>query len=557
MKKHNLVQKALAVLLGLAIIFGMASCGAENALSDDIVVLFTNDVHCGIDDDIGYAGLSAYKKEMTEKYRYVTLVDCGDFSQGGFEASTSQGKYLVELMNAVGYDFAVIGNHEFDYGMEQLENNIKNSDARFLNCNVTYTGTGENWIARDTKPYEIVRYGRTKVAFIGVSTPWSISSSSPLHFMEDGRYVYDFCNDENGHRLYDTVQKTVDECLAEGADYVIALCHLGMDVEGDTPFSSYELAENTRGIDVILDGHSHTEATCRIRKNQDGEDVLLSSTGTKLNNIGQLILTQNGTASVGYIEEYAAKDAEIVAKINEMRADSRQQMEAVVAHSNVSLSCNDTSGIQMVRSREVAIGDLVADAYRVISNADIGICNGGGIRADIKAGPIKYQDIIAVNPFGNTLCVAKVTGAEILDMLEFFCCDVQPDYQKDGNAWGENGNFPQVSGIRFSVDTSISGTVETDDADNLLSVSGDRRISDVEILRGDEYVPIDPTATYTLASQNYLIKNGGCGMLYFLAGHELIVEDGLFDYQLLINYIQSLNGDLSRYETVDRRITVK
>lgn len=550
-------RKIGLILLCFMLVISLCACGEKDSRLDDVIVLFTNDVHCGIDESIGYAGLSAYKKDMSEKYRYVLLADCGDFVQGGYEGTISQGEYMVDIMNAVGYDFAIFGNHEFDYGMEQLKKNVQRSEAQFLNCNITYTGNGEDWLGKETKPYEIRTCGDIKVAFIGVSTPWSISYSTPTRFMEDGKYVYDLCQNEGGQYFYDVVQKNVDECLKKGADYVVVLSHLGMDTESDSPFTSIELIENTTGIDVVLDAHSHVEASCWIRQNKAGEDVLISSTGTKLSKIGKLVLTDDGTASVGYIDNYAEKDDVITAKIADIRADFEGQMNKVVGHNNSELLCTDAEGIRMVRSREIPLGDFVADAYRIVSGADIGICNGGGIRADLKSGDVTYKDIISVNPYGNTLCVVKVTGAEIADMLEYFYRYVQADYKNEGRACGEDGSFQQVSGLKFTINTAVESTVEADETDAFTGISGARRISDIMVLQNGSYVPIDPSATYTLASHNYTIKNGGCGMLYFLADHELVTDESISDYQVLIDYINLLGGDMSQYEKADTRIIVK
>ena len=548
--------RILSVLLCVVMLLTLSSCGAGDGLSDDIVILFTNDVHCGIDDSIGYAGLAAYKNEMAKKYRYVVLADCGDFSQGAYEGAVSKGEYIIDLMNAVGYDFAILGNHEFDYGMEQLQKNIRSSEAQFLNCNITYSGAGEDWISRETKPYEIRTYGKTKVAFIGVSTPWSISSSTPTYFMENGDYVYHFSS-ENVVQFWGAVQTCVDECREKGADYVVLLSHLGVDVDVDAPFTSLELIENTNGIDVVLDAHSHVEASCWIRQNKDGEDVLLSSTGTKLANIGKLVLTQSGTASVGYIDGYGKKEDSITKKIEEIRAQYEAQMSEVICRVDFDLMCADENEIRMIRSRELAIGDFVADAYRIIGGADIGMCNGGGIRGDLKSGNVTYKDIIALNPYGNSLCVVRVTGAELLDMLEYFYRYTQSDYVRDGKPLGEDGSFQQVSGLKFTIDTSVESGVLVDDTDAFTGLSGARRVSDVMILRDGAYVPIDVNAAYTIASHNYMIKNGGCGMLNLLADHELILDESIADYQVLIDYADKLGGDLSQYKTVDSRITIR
>ena len=554
---EELIAIAKSVLLCLVLLLTMSACGEKDGRSSDVIVLFTNDVHCGIDDNIGYAGLSAYKKDMSEKYRYVVMADCGDFVQGSYEGAVSSGEYMVDLMNDVGYDFAIFGNHEFDYGMEQLHKNVLRSNAQFLNCSITYHGSGEDWLSEVTKPYAIETYGKIKVAFIGVTTPRSISNSTPTRFMEDGKYVYDFCHSGGAQYFYDTVQKNVDACRDEGVDFVVVLSHLGMDIDVDSPFTSLELIENTTGIDVVLDAHSHREAACWIRQNKAGEDVLISSTGTKLKNIGKLVLTGDGTASVGYIDNYDKKDDAITAKIAEIRAEFEAQMSVIVGRSDIDLSCYDASRIRMVRSRETPLGDLVADAYRIIGGADIGMCNGGGIRADLKQGDVTYEDIIAVNPYGNTLCVVKVTGQEIVDMLEYFYRHVQSDYQKDGLEWGEDGSFQQVSGLKFTVDTSIESTVEVDETDAFTGISGARRVSDVMVLKDGAYTPIDLAATYTLASHNYMIKNGGNGMLYFLADHELVADESVTDYQALIDYINLLGGNLSQYAAVDQRITIR
>lgn len=560
-------KRVLSIILTFLCIFLLFGCNNQNEnnqpidnveKSNDIVVLFTNDVHCGIDDNIGYAGLSAYKKEMEENYNYVTLVDCGDFIQGAYVGAVTQGEYIVDIMNAVGYDYAIFGNHEFDYGMDKLEENVKNLDAKLLNCNVTYHGSGEDWLSTETIPYAIESYGDVKVAYIGVTTPWSISKSTPTIFMEDGEYVYDFAGFNGANYFYDLVQNNIDECKNQGADIVIVLSHLGIDTNVDTPFSSIELAKNTSGVDVILDAHSHVVMSQLVEKNKDGEDVSLASTGTKLSKIGKIVIKENKEViEYNLIDDYTKKDNEIINQIENIRAKYQESLQVVVAHSDYDLLCTDNKGIRMVRSRELAIGDFVADAYRIIGNADIGLCNGGGIRADLKSGDITYEDIIAVNPYGNTLCVVEVTGAEILDMLEYFYRYVQADYKKLGRAVGEDGSFQQVSGLKFTINTSIASSVIVSTDDSLIGIDSTRRVSDVMVLKDGEYVPIELDQTYTVASHDYTIKNGGCGMLTFLADHKLIIDEAIADYQVLIDYLTMLQGDLSQYASVDNRITVK
>ncbi|MCQ2770688.1 MAG: bifunctional metallophosphatase/5'-nucleotidase [Clostridia bacterium] len=555
------MKKIVIFLMIFTMIYSLCACSQVPSEQNNVVVLFTNDVHCGIDSkdgeaNIGYAGLSALKKDMSEKYKYVVLADCGDFSQGSYEGIVSKGEYIVELMNAVGYDYSIFGNHEFDYGIEQLKKNVQNSNAQFLCSNISYYGNGENWLEKETKPYDIKTYGNISVAFIGVTTPWTIKNTSPTSFMEDGEIVYDFGQNQGGEYFYEIVQKNVDECRAKNVDFVVVLSHLGVD-ECDEPFNSLNLIEKTTGIDVVLDAHSHVEASCWIRQNKDGDDVLLSSTGTKLTNVGKLVLSKDGTASVGYIDSYTKKDEDIVQKIASIRSRFEEKMNATIGHIDYNLPIKDEEGVRMIRTREMALGDLVADAYKTVCNADIGICNGGGIRAGINSGDISYKNVIEINPYGNMMCVVKVTGQEIVDMLEFLNRYIEAEYKVDGKPYGEEGHFQQVSGLKFTIDTSKESLFETNENNMLLKVIEGSRISDVMVRKDGKYVPIELKATYTLASHNYLIKNGGGGMLEFLKNHELVLDEAMPDYQTLIDYITLLGDDMSQYQNVDNRIIVK
>ncbi len=560
-----------AVLLALAVLTAMlCGCSApaeipvpaatdEPAAEEmkDIVILFTNDVHCGIEDDIGYSGLAAYKKSVEARTPYVTLVDCGDAIQGGFIGTISKGAYIVEIMNELDYDLAVPGNHEFDYGMEQLSALLDAAEAQYLACNVDYSGAGTSALAA-ARPYEILEYGDTAVAFIGITTPESITKSTPSYFMEDGDYVYSFVSGEDGQLLYDRVQSYVDECRAQGADYVIALSHLG-DLAESSPYTSVELIENTSGIDAVLDGHAHSVIPCRVEENREGEAVLLSSTGTKLDNIGQLVISAGGYVSVGLISDYAGKDAEFDAFYDELKAEYEDDMNRVVATSDIALSISSEAGVRLVRCRETAIGNFCADAYRAVTGADVAFVNGGGIRADLPEGDILYADVLALHPFGNTLCVAKATGQEILDCLEVSCMNTQAEASAEGQALGENGSFLSVSGLCYTIDTSVESSVVFDENGMFVAVEGERRARDVQILNEDgEYEPIDPEREYTVASHNYLIKDSGGGINVF-ADNELIISEGMADYQVILTYItEYLQGELGgMYAQTEGRILVE
>ena len=552
MKRFTGLFISAAMLLTLL----FSGCSAQQR-KNDIIILFTSDVHCAVDEDIGYAGLAAYKSMLLEKTPNVVLADCGDAIQGGTIGVVSRGEYLVDIMNEVGYDFAVLGNHEFDYGVDRLSELLETAEAEYLACNIRYTGEGDGMLS-SLVPYGIHTFEGTKVAFIGISTPYSLVSSTPTYFMdENGELVYDFYGG-SGEEFYAQVQLTVDKCRQEGADYVIALAHLG-DEDEVAPFRSLDLIANTSGIDALLDGHAHSVIPCQLLKNSDGETVLLCSTGTKLNNIGQLTLTADGYITVGLVSDLPDRDVKIEEYIGEIQSRYMKELEEVIAHSDVSLSAYSDSGMRLARNRETNLGDFCADAYRAVGGADIGIVNGGGLRADLPLGDLNYNDIIAMNPFGNTLCVVAATGQQVLDALEMASRFTLPEADNGENAVGEDGGFLQVSGLRYTIDTSVESAVETDDVGMFLSCGDSRRVKDVQVLMPDgSYAPIDPDGLYTVASHNYLIKSGGDGLNMFM-DCELLMDEGMLDYQVLITYITDyLDGTVdSVYSEPQGRITVK
>ena len=549
--------KVLTLSLLLALLIGlMGGCGSDDG-QQDIVVLYTGDVYCAVDENIGYAGLAAYKKQVEKETPYVALVDCGDALQGDAIGTISQGEYLVDIMNKVGYDFAVLGNHEFDYGMERLAELMEMSDAAYLGCNVDYTGSGENALSA-LQQYEIVDYGDTKVAFIGISAPESISQSTPAYFMdENGDIVYSFCSD-SGEALYSRVQETVDSCREEGADYVIALTHLGDD-ESSAPFRSTDLIAGTSGIDAVLDSDSHSAIDSDMVEKEEGREIPLSSSGTGLENIGQLTITPEGDITTRLISDFEEKDSDMESFIADIQSEYEEELQQVIAGSDVELTTESEDGVRLIRKRETNLGDFCADAYRQIAGADIAFVNGGGIRADLPEGDITYEDILAVHPYGNHLCVVEATGQEILDALEMGSCSTMAETGDGEKAAGESGGFLQVSGLRYTIDTSVDSTVKVDKDGMFVSCGQQRRVKNVEVLQDDgSYEPIDVDETYTLASHDYMLRQSGDGFTMF-ADNEMVVEEGMVDYQILITYISDyLGGSIGeQYSSPDGRITVE
>ncbi len=534
------MKKLLACFLALTLLLIAPALAEETApvFQQDVVILFTSDVHCGVESNFGYAGLALVRDAYERAGNHVLLVDNGDSIQGEPVGTMTSGEANVKLMNAVGYDIATMGNHEFDYGMDRFFALTKMADFPYISCN--FNKDGELQFA----PYVIKEFDGVKIAFVGISTPKTLTSSTPKYFQdENGNFIYGFFEDETGEKLYAAVQKAVDDARAEGAQFVIAMAHLGNEDECK-PYTYADVIANTTGINAMLDGHSHDTNHVEMR-NKDGETVLRQGCGTKMQGIGYLkIAAEDGAMDAGVMlwncadfnaTELYNLDTDVTKAVSEATDELNAALAEVVAKTDVDLTINDPtaakddgSPVRIIRNAETNLGDLCADAYRYVSGADVAFVNGGGIRVSIKAGDITRNDILKVHPFGNALCVCEATGQQILDALELSVSSMP----------GEYGGFLQVSGLTFEVDTSIPSGVKRDEKNMFVGVEGDRRVSNV--LVGGE--PIDPEKTYTVASHNYLLHNGGDGYTIF-QNCTFTQESVMLDNQVLLTYItEGLNG---------------
>lgn len=572
-----------AVTVAPAGAYAAGVAGADGASKDGAVsIVFTNDVHCAIDQQvdkdgnvtgIGYAGVAAYANAQKGLYGAgnVTLVDAGDAIQGGPVGTLTKGAALVQIMNAVGYDYAIPGNHEFDYGMDQFNALVKQAGATYLSCNFTKLNA-DGSKASVFAPFAIKAYkdadvaaddadGVLKVAYVGISTPETLTKSSPANFQDAaGNYIYGFCQDETGEGLYAAVQSAVDEARAQGADYVVAVGHLG--IEGTTSrWTSEAVIKHTAGIDALIDGHSHeaydktvgsegAAGAIQTLANSDGDKVVLVQTGTKLANVGNLLIDadeadgQDVTAQLVPASECKDEDAAVKKVVDQVNGELADVLNKVVGKTDVALTIVDADGVRQVRHHETNMGDLVADAYRSAVGADIALANGGGVRASIAAGDITNNDLLSVQPYGNELCLIEATGQEILDALEMGA----------SNAPEEFGGFLQVSGLSYKIDASIPSSVKTDENGNFVSVDGERRVFDVKV--GGQ--AIDATKTYKVASHGYMLLEGGDGLTMF-RDNKVLQENVILDNQALINYItndlKGVVGERYANATGEGRIT--
>lgn len=545
-----MLKKMILMILLLSLLCSVAPSVLADPVSGDVAILYTNDIHCAFlsEEGLNFSHLSALKKDLASRYSYVTTVDAGDAIQGNAIGTLSGGTLPVEIMNHIGYDFAVLGNHEFDYGIDTALSLNTLSNAQYLACNFRDLTSNTTPLP----PYALVTYGDFTIGYVGISTPETLSKSTPTFFMdEDGNYIYSFCQGDNGQELYSAVQQAVDAATAEGADIVIAIAHLGID-EASKPWTSPEVIANTHGIHAVIDGHSHSLIEGQYVSNALGDSVLLTSTGTAMESIGVLTVKSNGEIVSHIISAYDKVDPDTEAFLEDIQAQLSDQLETVVCSSDFDLITHDPeTGNRLIRNQETNLGDLVADAYRIVMEADIGICNGGGIRAPIAAGPVTYGDLLAVQPYDNQMCMVEASGQEILDLLE-----VGSMYMPQ-----ENGSFFHVSGLKYTIDTTIPSTVTMDETGFLKDLGASRRVRDVQILLPDgSYAPLDPEKIYTVASHDYLIKYGGSGVRFF-EDNTIVRDDVMPDSQLLVNYFQKHLGsqipEAYRDPQGEGRITVR
>jgi 2',3'-cyclic-nucleotide 2'-phosphodiesterase (5'-nucleotidase family) len=375
--------------------------------------------------------------------------------------------------------------------------------------------------------FKIIEAGGHKLGFVGVTTPETLTSSTPKYFQDEkGQFIYGFSEDETGERLYAAIQKAVDGAKAQGAEYVILVGHLGMDGSVQR-WSSTTVAENTTGILAIIDGHSHEKYENRAAKNKDGKDVLITQTGTKMQTVGKLVLHDDGTltSTLETKETLPAPDKKILKVIEKENKKFEPILKQPVGESLVDLQERDpATGQRRVRSQETNMGDFVADAFRAVLNTDVSVVNGGSLRNTIKKGVFTYQDLLTSFPFGNMSAAVEVTGQKLLDALEVGA----KDYPK------ENGGFLQVSGMTYTIDATIPSTVEMDAQGRFVGVKGEYRVKDVMI--GGK--PIDLAKTYTVAGTTYVLKDGGNGMVMF-KGAKLIDDGSLTDVDMIMEFVQN------------------
>ena len=512
-------HKLLALALSLALLLSLAVpvCAAETTtsttkdLTGHIVILHTNDVHGGI---AGYAKLAAAKESYTASGAYTLLVDAGDYIQGDPTVSASQGKTAIELMNSTGYDAATVGNHEFDYGYANLKTISAQANFPILAANVQYNGA----TAFDSHTIFTATNGK-KIGVFGLETPETATQAHPAK-IQGVTFV-------GGQDMMKLAQTEVDTLKAAGCDYVICLGHLGIDAES-TGNRSIDVLNAVTGIDVFIDGHSHsTLDQIKAATNGTGKvgNAYLTSTGTKLANVGVVDIAPDGTITTSNVtlDTLTAENADTAAVIRRIQQQIDADYGAVFAQSEVQLNGEKAQ----VRTGETNLGDLITDAMlwqagTLGEKVDAAVNNGGGIRASLSVGGLTKKDINTVLPFGNTLYLVKLTGAQLLEALEASTCSLPESI----------GAFPQVSGIEYTVNTGAKfSSTENYPGSTYGKPNAVNRVT-IQSVGGAAF---DPAETYTIVTNDFL--GAGGDTYYTFKSSPVVYDTGVPLDEVLMDYI--------------------
>lgn len=514
------MRKFLSVLLAMAMVLSLTvtsfaadtAADAKAEMAGKTVILHTNDVHGAVE---GYAYIAQLKADYEAKGAEVILVDAGDFSQGTTYVSSTKGADAVTMMNAAGYDVVTLGNHEFDYGYAQLKENMSKAKFKVV-CADVFNADGTPIFDAN---YTYTTKSGVKVGFFGMETPETQTKANPTKI----KGLTFATNDAFTKAAADQVEALKD------ADVVICLAHLGVDGESK-PYRSTDLYAAVKGIDFIIDGHSHTVMT----EGENGEPI--QSTGTAFANIGVIVIDDATkkieSNSLFEIKEDTAKDATVAAAAQKIIDRIDKEYGAVFAKSEVVL--NGAKAPNGNRDSETNNGDLITDAmvWKILQDKEsltvdadhvVAVTNGGGIRKAINPGDVTKKNINEVLPFGNTVVTIYITGAELLEALEAstYCT---PD---------AIGGFPQVSGINYTISTAVAydADAETYPASTYYGPKSINRVT-INSINGKEFKADD---TYAVITNDFC--GGGGDTYYAFAAATAKFDTGIPLDEVVMEYI--------------------
>jgi len=457
---------AIATVAVLAVLlFSFFSADVQDD-QPGFTILHTNDTHgyYGDDGNLGFSTVKSLKDELEAQGQIVFLVDDGDFLQGTSYATITTGQASVDVMNEVGYDLATIGNHEFDYTFDTMIERTSQLDFPVICSNLVYSSTGENVYPE----YTVIEKGGIKLGFFGLLTTETVKTTKAGNM-----------GDSEVTDPIEAAERMVSLLEGMDVDYIVALGHIG--VARSLPVQSDQICEAVSGIDLFIDGHSHT--VMEDGKVSDGSielipsDTLIVSAGCYNKHVGMVTVSSDGQMTAKLYKGEARSDPAVDAAVQKVHKDSEQYFGRTISSTEVFLDAEREN----VRSHETNLADLIADSIRDAAGSDIGMINGGGVRASINIGDITVKDVYNVLPFINEIYLTSVKGSVIYDMLEYSLDQKTPF-----------GGFLQVSGITVTYDPSKEA------GSKLVSITKDG-------------AALDRDATYTLAVLDFVATGDESG----------------------------------------------
>jgi len=539
---NKFLKRVLAGVLSLAMTAGMVlapvgTTEAKEELAGKLVVIHTNDIHGRYgktEESLGISSVAALKNYYKKQGANVLLLDAGDFSQGTNLVNYYDGLDSVYFLNAAGYDAVSLGNHEFDFGFDALKAMADAAQFPILDANI---------LSRETnKPYfgdnAVFTFENMTVGVFGLDTPEAKTKSSPKNVKD-----VEFLDNEE---LYACAQEQVNELTAKNCDYIICVGHLGVDDES-MGRRSVDVAAKVNGIDLFVDGHSHTQIDGGI----DVNGTKIVSTGSYLEKIGVAVYDGKTTKAKLVDDLYAIGGCP---NMDSFVKSFQDIVDAAYAGTFATTTSLLNGARESVRTVETNLGDFSADAYKYIAESyvaaneldmviDGAIQNGGGIRDSILPGEISMDTLYRVFPYGNTISIVTLKGSELLEALEASCFACP----------NELGGFPQVSGIKFTIDTSVpyaQGALYPNSTYYAPAAPGSRVT--IETVGGKAF---DLNATYNIAVNNFMADGGDT---YYVFANAEKIDTGVVDAEGLISYVNSMNGIIGdEYANTKGNITIK
>ena len=499
---------------GVLMIVGMLIVGSVTCAAAELIIFHTNDMHSRIQDtddggkSIGLAEMAAAVKTVKAKNPATLWLDAGDTFHGMPMITIDRGENLVPLLNMAGIDAMTAGNHDFDYGTAQLQKLVKKLKFPLLDANVVQKSDGKLLF----KPYKIFKLKGMTVGVFGLTTPETAYKTNPKNVE-----TVEFLNPVD-------VSKEMIKILRPKCDVLIAITHMGVDASSE--FTSERIARETDGIDLIVDGHSHTVLSDGLRI----KDTLIVQTGCYEHFLGRATIDVENHKIINKKAELldAAEikainptpDKKILDGLKVANDKASKLLDVVVAHSDREIS----SERLLVRRNESELGDLAADAFRWAAKSDIAIVNGGGLRADLPKGDVTKRDTVNIFPFGNTLRIAEIKGSAVRAMLEHSVGFYPRSF----------GGFLDVSGMTFSYDPSKPAG---------------HRVKEI-LVNGQ---PLDDNKTYTIALGDF--QSAGGDGYKMLTNLKIIGELGTFE-EIFADYLNKVGTSNVKVGRIKRLVEV-